>query len=103
MMPTRLPIAMLCVSMATACAPSIDTADGIVAGLRLDPPPPEMTETCATPPPLTRGTRAEVTKALAGAFAALRICRDRHGRLVAYYADRDAHLRGGAPLPLAKD
>lgn len=91
---------MLCASTLTACAPSIDTADGIVAGQRLDPPPAEMVEPCATPPPLTRGTKAEVTKALAGAFAALKVCRDRHGRLVAFYVDRDARLRGA---PMKKD
>lgn len=90
---------MICASILTACAPSIDTGDAIVAGQRLDPPPAEMVAPCDTPPPLTRGSKAEVTKALAGAFAALRVCRDRHGRLVAFYADRDARLRGGAPLP----
>lgn len=79
-----------------ACGASTGSVDPIGAGVRVDPPPVELTTAVPKPPPLTGGRKADVVKALAEAYTAARVCRVRHEALVRFYVDRDGRLRGRA-------
>ncbi len=88
-----------CLCLLAGCVAS--TRSGEPAGLRLDAPPPELTQEIAPPTrlPARAMIQSEVERAWSADRAALVTGRKRHRALVDWLTTRDAALRGG-PLRL---
>jgi hypothetical protein len=59
-------------------------------------PPPDLVRPCRSPGALAKGalSAGAVERAWAKDRVSLAVCRDRHGALVHFYAERDAGLAG---------
>ena len=89
----RLLIVLPCLLTAACVSTAPDRRAGL---LTLASPPADLVLPCGLAQLLPSGglTQAQVERAWARDRVALKVCRDRHGALVAFYEGRDRALRG---------